>query len=172
VASPYPTGTFTRQETPSFARRDNVKPGPPPVAAPERSDRAATGGRAEALVRHAYVVHVFARNYLPNMRSHLASCSRRWARLAAAAASFRASRACCSARLAALSAWFAASCDACNCRCCSICCINASVLARCSASNRACAARRACSSRRLRSRSCRSTASRASIRWTWLVTDQ
>jgi hypothetical protein len=28
----------------------NVKPGPPPVAAPERSDGAATGGRAEALV--------------------------------------------------------------------------------------------------------------------------
>jgi hypothetical protein len=24
VASPYPTGTSTRQETPSFARRDNV----------------------------------------------------------------------------------------------------------------------------------------------------
>jgi hypothetical protein len=28
----------------------NVKPGLPPVAAPERSDGAATGGRAEALV--------------------------------------------------------------------------------------------------------------------------
>jgi hypothetical protein len=28
----------------------NVKPGPPPVAVPERSDGAATGGRAEALV--------------------------------------------------------------------------------------------------------------------------
>jgi hypothetical protein len=28
----------------------NAKPGPPPVAAPERSDGAATGGRAEALV--------------------------------------------------------------------------------------------------------------------------
>jgi hypothetical protein len=26
VASPYPTGTFTPQETPSFARRDNVQP--------------------------------------------------------------------------------------------------------------------------------------------------
>ena len=26
VANPYPTGTFTPQETPSFARRDNVKP--------------------------------------------------------------------------------------------------------------------------------------------------
>ena len=26
VASPYPTGTFTQQETPSFTRRDNVKP--------------------------------------------------------------------------------------------------------------------------------------------------
>ena len=25
VASPYPTGTFTPQETPSFARRDNVQ---------------------------------------------------------------------------------------------------------------------------------------------------
>ncbi len=25
AANPYPTGTFTRQETPSFARRDNVK---------------------------------------------------------------------------------------------------------------------------------------------------
>ena len=25
VANPYPTGTFTRQEAPSFARRDNVK---------------------------------------------------------------------------------------------------------------------------------------------------
>jgi len=25
VASPYPTGTYTPQETPSFARRDNVK---------------------------------------------------------------------------------------------------------------------------------------------------
>jgi hypothetical protein len=30
--------------------RDNVQAGPPPVAAPERSDGAATGGRAEALV--------------------------------------------------------------------------------------------------------------------------
>jgi hypothetical protein len=28
----------------------NVKPGPPPVAVPERSNGAATGGRAEALV--------------------------------------------------------------------------------------------------------------------------
>jgi hypothetical protein len=28
----------------------NVKPGPPPVSAPERSDGPATGGRAEALV--------------------------------------------------------------------------------------------------------------------------
>jgi hypothetical protein len=28
----------------------NVKPGPPPVAVPERSDGASTGGRAEALV--------------------------------------------------------------------------------------------------------------------------
>ena len=26
VANPYPTGTFTRQKTPSFARRDNVQP--------------------------------------------------------------------------------------------------------------------------------------------------
>jgi hypothetical protein len=26
VASPYPTGTYTPQETPSFARRDNVTP--------------------------------------------------------------------------------------------------------------------------------------------------
>jgi len=48
VASPYPTGTFTRQETPSFARRDNVKAGPPPVAAPEAKRRRGSGrsGRA------------------------------------------------------------------------------------------------------------------------------
>jgi len=26
AANPYPTGTFTPQETPSFARRDNVQP--------------------------------------------------------------------------------------------------------------------------------------------------
>jgi len=50
VASPYPTGTFIRQKTPSFARRDNVKPGLPPVAAPSLRSGAATGGRAEALL--------------------------------------------------------------------------------------------------------------------------
>jgi hypothetical protein len=33
-----------------FAAAANVKPGPPPVAVPERSNGAATGGRAEALV--------------------------------------------------------------------------------------------------------------------------
>jgi len=33
VASPYPTGTCTPQETPSFARRDNVSPQARGVAA-------------------------------------------------------------------------------------------------------------------------------------------
>ena len=37
VASPYPTGTFTRQETPSFARRDNVKHSPAHAAEPPAS---------------------------------------------------------------------------------------------------------------------------------------
>jgi|AVFP01.1.fsa_nt_gi hypothetical protein len=35
----YSTGSFARQEAPSFALRDNVKPGPPPVAAPEAKRR-------------------------------------------------------------------------------------------------------------------------------------
>jgi hypothetical protein len=34
----------------SRCQTPNVKPGPPPIAAPERSDGAAMGGRAEALV--------------------------------------------------------------------------------------------------------------------------
>jgi hypothetical protein len=42
------------QDNPSDSWRvlssPNVKPGPPPVAVPERNDGAATGGRAEAIV--------------------------------------------------------------------------------------------------------------------------
>jgi len=34
----------------------NAKPGPPPVAAPERSNGTATGGRAEALVGRFFCV--------------------------------------------------------------------------------------------------------------------
>jgi hypothetical protein len=35
-----------------FGPMPNVKPGPPHVAGPERSDGATTGGRAEPLVGH------------------------------------------------------------------------------------------------------------------------
>jgi len=38
-----------------YLRGSNVKAGPPPVGAPERSDGAATGGRAEPLVGRLWV---------------------------------------------------------------------------------------------------------------------
>ena len=39
VASPYPTGTFTLQETPSFSWRDNAGPQAPPIAAARHERR-------------------------------------------------------------------------------------------------------------------------------------
>jgi hypothetical protein len=73
VASPYPTGTFTRQEAPSFARRDNVKAGPPPVAAPvtkrRRGNRRSGRGACWAILWPGELMvvcpHFFSPFFLP-----------------------------------------------------------------------------------------------------------
>ena len=74
VANPYPTGTFTRQETPSFARRDNVGKGHLPAGTGDNLQRLAGNAvRAAIRTRRDSIVTAELTGAPPCSRTHLIS---------------------------------------------------------------------------------------------------